>query len=89
MNLCGQLEAATKQYGVQMLISEQLVDACSPKFQKLMRKIDRVMVCRFFYGISRDIANDSRKSWAELFLPLYRKTCRNIEESWGVSRRQS
>lgn len=42
VNIASRLEAATKQYGVPLLISEQLHRFFSPRFQTITRKIDCV-----------------------------------------------
>ena len=42
VNLASRLEAATKQYGVPILISEQIHKYFSPRFQTIARKIDCV-----------------------------------------------
>jgi len=42
VNLASRLEAATKQYGVPLLISEQIHRYFSPRFQIIARKIDCV-----------------------------------------------
>lgn len=44
VNLSAQLEAATKIYGVTMLMTGMLVQNCRPTFQALLRKLDRVVV---------------------------------------------
>ncbi|CAD8081120.1 unnamed protein product [Paramecium primaurelia] len=44
VNMASRLEAATKQYGVPILISEQLYEHFSPEFQEYIRHIDRVCV---------------------------------------------
>ncbi|CAD8192164.1 unnamed protein product [Paramecium octaurelia] len=44
VNMASRLEAATKQYGVPILISESLYEHFSPEFQEYIRHIDRVCV---------------------------------------------
>ena len=44
VNLSADLEAATKQYGREMLISDSLVKAMSSKFKKVLRKVDKVSI---------------------------------------------
>ncbi|CAD7932504.1 unnamed protein product [Amoebophrya sp. A25] len=44
VNLSAQLEAATKQYGVPLLISEYVATTLSTKFRRALRRVDRVMV---------------------------------------------
>ncbi len=54
VNISAWLEAATRQYGIPLLISGQLYDICSKRFKQLFRCIDIVTVkgsnvpCRFF-----------------------------------------
>merc|ERR1712070_1325683 len=44
VNMAARLEAATKQYGVMLLLSGDLIDVCSPQMQTYCRQIDRVTV---------------------------------------------
>lgn len=44
VNMAARLEAATKQFGVQILISGQLYDILTPMAQSHLRQIDRVTV---------------------------------------------
>lgn len=44
VNMASRLEAATKQYGVALLISGDLHDICTPDIQLLCREIDIVTV---------------------------------------------
>jgi class 3 adenylate cyclase len=44
VNLASRLEAATKQYGVQILVSDEFWRNCSTKVQDLLRRVDRVTV---------------------------------------------
>ena len=44
VNIAARLEAATKQYGVPILISGELIDIMSEKCAKLCREIDTVTV---------------------------------------------
>lgn len=44
MNLASRLEAATKQFGIPILISDNLHEICSLKMQNFLRKIDCVTV---------------------------------------------
>lgn len=44
VNMASRLEAATKQFGVNFLISESLYDVLTPELQKYCRNIDRVTV---------------------------------------------
>lgn len=44
VNMASRLEAATKQYGVPLLLSNELVDCMSKKAQKICRQIDCVTV---------------------------------------------
>ena len=44
VNISARLEAATRQYGIPLLVSGQLHDICTPKFKKLMRLLDIVTV---------------------------------------------
>ena len=44
VNISARLEAATKQYGVSLLVSGELYDHCSHKIQKLCRLVDVVAV---------------------------------------------
>lgn len=44
VNIAARLEAATKQYGVNLLISHELVGCCSKRVQRFCREIDRVTV---------------------------------------------
>lgn len=44
VNLSSRLEAATKQYGVQILVSDEFWRNCSTNVQSLLRKVDRVTV---------------------------------------------
>lgn len=44
VNLASRLEAATKQFGVHILVSDALVNICSRQTKKIFRKIDRVTV---------------------------------------------
>ena len=44
VNMASRLEAATKQYGVPLLISDQLYNKLSKKTQRICREIDRVTV---------------------------------------------
>lgn len=42
--MASRLEAATKQFGVNILISEDLYEMITPELQKFCRNIDRVTV---------------------------------------------
>lgn len=44
VNISARLEAATRQYGIPILISGQLYDLCTKKFKQLFRCIDIVTV---------------------------------------------
>lgn len=44
VNMAARLEAATKQYGVPLLISGEMINVCSPLFVRYCRQIDRVTV---------------------------------------------
>jgi hypothetical protein len=44
VNLASRLEAATKQYHVRILLSEQVVSAMSPRARACLRRVDRVTV---------------------------------------------
>jgi class 3 adenylate cyclase len=44
VNLASRLEAATKQYGVPLLISGNVRNNCSTFYQQIMRRLDRVKV---------------------------------------------
>lgn len=44
VNMASRLEAATKQFGVNFLISESLYDLLTPELQNYCRNIDRVTV---------------------------------------------
>jgi class 3 adenylate cyclase len=44
VNMASRLEAATKQFGVPMLVSGQLFSIMTPQSQQYMRMIDRVTV---------------------------------------------
>ena len=44
VNMASRLEAATKQFGVPILLSGQLIEAMTPKMRTYMRQIDRVTV---------------------------------------------
>lgn len=44
VNMSARLEAATKQYGVPILLSEAVYDGLTPKTKNLVRKVDRVTV---------------------------------------------
>ena len=44
VNMASRLEAATKQFGVQILISGDLHSICTEKCQSYMRQIDYVVV---------------------------------------------
>ena len=44
VNIASRLEAATKQFGVDLLVSEALYDVCTSKMKKYFRNIDRVTV---------------------------------------------
>ena len=44
VNLASRLEAATKQFGIPILISDNLYEICSLKIQNFLRKIDCVTV---------------------------------------------
>lgn len=44
VNMASRLEAATRQYGVNLLISEDLYNMLTPKMKKFCRNIDRVTV---------------------------------------------
>ncbi|KAF4672681.1 Adenylyl/guanylyl cyclase [Perkinsus chesapeaki] len=44
VNVAGQLEAATKAYGVCMLLSGALIDSCNKELRRHCRIIDRVMI---------------------------------------------
>ncbi len=44
VNMASRLEAATKQFGVNFLISESLYDVLTPGLQNYCRNIDRVTV---------------------------------------------
>ncbi len=44
VNLASRLEAATKQYGMQILVSGQFFSLLPPHLQPLLRKVDRVTV---------------------------------------------
>jgi len=42
--MSARLEAATKQFDCSILVSEEFYNRMSPKYQRHMRKVDRVMV---------------------------------------------
>merc|ERR1712196_8705 len=42
VNMASRLEAATKQYGVLVLMSEPLAQLCSPEMSKYFRTVDHV-----------------------------------------------
>ena len=44
VNMASRLEAATKQYGVPLLLTHELVNAMSKKAAKICREVDRVTV---------------------------------------------
>ena len=44
VNIAARLQAATKQYGVYILISGELYNLCSPRIKKICRFIDKVAV---------------------------------------------
>ena len=44
VNMSARLEAATKQFDCSILVSEEFYNRMSPKYQRHMRKVDRVMV---------------------------------------------
>jgi len=44
VNLASRLEAATKQFGIPILVSDNLYNICSLKIQNFLRKIDCVTV---------------------------------------------
>jgi class 3 adenylate cyclase len=44
VNMAARLEAATKQFGVPLLISGSLYDVCTSETKKMLRRIDRVTV---------------------------------------------
>ena len=44
VNIASRLEAATRQYGVSILISGQVQEMLSPNVKKVTREIDKVMV---------------------------------------------
>lgn len=44
VNMASRLEAATKQFHTNFLISEKLYKYCSPEYQRQLREIDRVTV---------------------------------------------
>ena len=44
VNMASRLEAATKQFGVSMLVSDVIAEACSPEMLRYMRQIDVVKV---------------------------------------------
>lgn len=44
VNMAARLEAATRQYGVPILMTNKLVENFSKKVQKICREIDRVTV---------------------------------------------
>ena len=44
VNIASRLEAATRQYGVSILISGQVQQMLSPNVKKVCREIDKVMV---------------------------------------------
>merc|ERR1719231_1243065 len=44
VNMSARLEAATKQFDCNIIVSEDFYNHLSPKYQRLMRKVDRVLV---------------------------------------------
>ena len=44
VNMASRLEAATKQFGVPILVSGQLIEAMTPRMRTYFRQIDRVTV---------------------------------------------
>jgi len=66
VNLSARLEAATKQYGVDILVSEEFYKRLSSNFQKQMYRVDRVLVVGsswptvlYAYDTRPDEGNDS------------------------------
>merc|ERR1712194_27758 len=47
VNICGQLETATKLYGVNLLISDHQVRTLTQRFRRLLRRVDCVQMPGF------------------------------------------
>ncbi|CAD7957137.1 unnamed protein product [Amoebophrya sp. A120] len=64
VNLSAQLEAATKQYGVPLLISEHLAHCVTPPYRRKLRRVDRVLVSGIkkpFYLYTLDLDSNCLK----------------------------